>query len=242
MKKLKCLVIDGVKADQELIRDHIAKIPYLHLDGSFCSPLEAMPDIQENNIDLLFMDVNTPDINGIEFLRMLNPKPMVVFTTTCRDYAFEGFQLGVIDYLLKPIEFQDFFKAVSKATRQFHWLELPRKNDPAFAKAKEKDYLVIKSNRRLYRIPIPDITYIEGMKEYVAVYTGDHKKLLFLHSLKNLEDTLPHDQFIRIHKSYIIAIDKVTSMEGNQVYLGEMKLPLGERYKERFFETVFSTL
>lgn len=230
-------MIEKERADRELVRQYIEKTPNLEFVAQFVSPLDAMLYLQEHPVDLLFLDFQMPDLNGMEFLQMLNPKPLVIFTTAHKDYAWEGFQLDAVDYLLKPLAFQDFLKAVTKATRLFRWLYF---SNSSTAKTIERDYLILKSNRRIYRIAFNDIHYIEGMKEYVAIYTHQNNRLMILQTLKSLEEMLPAQRFIRIHKSYIIAIEKATVMEGNMVYLNTVKLPIGERYKSQVSKTVFS--
>lgn len=238
MEKLRCLVIEKDRADRDLVRQYIERIPMLELAAQFSSPLDAMLYLQENPVDLLLLNFEMPDLNGVDFLQMLQPKPLVIFMATGKEHAWQGFQLDAVDYLLKPLGFQDLFKAVSKAFRMHRWLQAsgagaaPKSNEPA--------YLILKSNRRVYRILLSEICYIEGMKEYVAIYTHQNNRLMILQSLKSLEEMLPAQRFIRIHKSYIISIEKATVLEGNMLYLNSVKLPIGERYKSQVFKAVFS--
>ncbi|MFN7117673.1 MAG: LytR/AlgR family response regulator transcription factor [Saprospiraceae bacterium] len=237
MEKLRCLLIDHDRNARDLLRHHIEKIPNLYLVNTFAHPMEAIFYLQSHPVDIIFMDFALPELNGSELLQLLNPKPLVIFTTAHSEYALQGFQLDAVDFLLKPIDFQGLLRAVNKAIRIFHSLKTPYYTE---TKKSEQHYLVLKSNRRFHRIATENIIYIQGMKEYAAIYLKDHSRLLFLHSLRNLETLLPVGYFTRIHKSYIVANDKITALEGSTLYLGDVKIPVGESYKDRVLEQLFS--
>lgn len=237
MEKLKCLVLDHDRNARDLLRRYIEKTPTLQWTVAFSNPLEAILHLQTHQIDLIFMDFIMPELNGSEFLQMLNPRPLVIFTAMDSAHALQGFQLDAVDFLLKPLDFQYFFKAVSKAIRWFHLLKTPAYTE---SKRQENAHLILKSNRKLYRIATQEILYIEGMKEYAAIHLPNNNRLLFLHTLRHLEEMLPSRHFMRIHKSYIVAIDKTTALEGNFLYLGDVKIPVGESYKSRVMETIFT--
>ena len=233
--KIKCLVIDDEHLAREYIKNYIRKIPELELLGDFNSPLKATELIKKGEVDLLFIDIQMPDITGVDFIRSLTYKPEVIFTTAYQEYALEGFNLSVIDYLLKPFSFERFFQAVNKVIDKF-------KNKTAIgeitANSKKphttynETYLAIHADRKIYKINISNLKYIEGQKAYVTFHT-EKKKITALASLKDLEESLPEQNFIRIHKSYIVAIKEILSLEGNMIEISDIKLPVGKSYKEK---------
>lgn len=228
MKKINCLVVDDEELARKLLENYIARLPHLHLVQKCANPLEAFSVFQENGVDILFLDIQMPELTGIDFLKSLPQKPKVIFTTAYSEYAIEGYQLDVIDYLLKPFSFERFVQAVNKAVEQL-------KTNTGNA---EKDFLLVRSEHKVHKIKLEDIRYIQSMREYVAYFlpTG---KILELNSLKKLEEKLPSDRFIRIHKSYIVPIQKVTALEGNLVHIGNEKLPIGSLYKEEVLKRIF---
>ncbi len=232
--KIKCLVIDDEYLAREYIKNYISKIPELELLGEFNSPLKATELIKSGHVDLLFLDIQMPDITGVEFLKSLTHKPEVIFTSAYQEYALEGFNLSAIDYLLKPFAFDRFFQAINKVIDKFENknnisepLQTPGQSQTSF----EDTYLIIRADRKLYKINFDDIKYIEGQKAYVTFHTIK-KRITALASLKELEEALPKKQFVRIHKSYIVAIEKILSLEGNIIEVDNIKLPVGKNYKE----------
>jgi DNA-binding LytR/AlgR family response regulator len=231
--KIRCLVIDDEELARLLLDNYISRLPNLQLVGQCKDPLEAIQVLQEQAVDLLFLDIQMPGLTGIEFLRTLKQKPLVIFTTAYPDYAIEGYSLDVIDYLLKPFGFERFVQAVNKASEL---LQLKASGNSPVAEG--KDYILVKSEHKIHRIKYDDIQFIQGMREYVAYYTP-HGRVLSLQSLKGLEEELPADRFIRIHKSYIIAIEKVNTLEGNLVHIGKEKLPIGASYRDAVLGRIF---
>ena len=230
---MKTLVIDDEELARTLLENYIGRLPNLELVGKCKDPMEAIPLMQAQNIDLLFLDIQMPGLTGIEFLRSLKQKPLVIFTTAYPDYAIEGYSLDVIDYLLKPFSFERFVQAVNKASEL-----MQLKTGANNASPENKDYILVKSEHKIHRIKYDDINFIQSMREYVAYYTPNGR-ILSLNSLKSLEVELPSDRFIRIHKSYIVAIDKVATLEGNRVHIGKEKLPIGASYREQLLDKVF---
>ena len=230
--KIRCLVIDDEELARLLLDNYISRLPSLELAGKCKDPMEAIQLMQEQPIDLLFLDIQMPGLTGIEFLRTLKQKPLVIFTTAYPDYAIEGYSLDVIDYLLKPFGFERFVQAVNKAT------ELLQLKSSTNGPAESKDFILVKSEHKIHRIKFDDIRFIQSMREYVAYYlpTG---RILSLNSLKSLEAELPSDRFIRIHKSYMVAIKKVDTLEGNMVHIGKEKLPIGASYREEVLGRIF---
>ncbi len=227
---MKCLIVDDEQLARKLLESYVEKIPYLELVDSVKSPLKALDVLQEQQVDLMFLDIQMPDLLGTDLLKMLPQKPLVILTTAYQEYAVEGYQLDVIDYLLKPISLERFLEGVKKAHRQWGMAESSKEQARAF--------ITLKADHKIHKVLLDDLNYIEGMKEYVAYYT-DEKRIMVLESLKKLEERLP-ENFIRIHKSYIVNMDKVTSLYGNQVEIGGKYYPVSKTKIEevkRQFET-----
>lgn len=231
--KTRCLVIDDEELARTLLENYIGRLSNLELVGQCKDPMEAIQIMQEQPVDLLFLDIQMPGLTGIEFLRSLKQKPLVIFTTAYPDYAIEGYSLDVIDYLLKPFGFERFVQAVNKATEM-----MQLKSAATISTADAKDFILVKAEHRIHRIKYDDINFIQSMREYVAYYTPNGR-ILSLNSLKSLEVELPADRFIRIHKSYIVAIEKVSVLEGNLVHIGKEKLPIGASYREEVLGRIF---
>ena len=233
--KIKCLVIDDERLAREYLKNYIEKIPELELVGDFNSPLKATEIIKKGQIDLLFIDIQMPDITGVEFVRSLTHKPEVIFTTAYQEYALEGFNLSAVDYLLKPFSFDRFFQAVNKVIdkleNQVAKAEIPEAA-PEVQTSFADTYLTIRADRKFYKINFSDIKYIEGQKAYVTFHT-QKKRITALASLKELEEALPDSDFMRIHKSYIVAIREIQSLEGSMIEVEDAKLPVGKIYKEK---------
>lgn len=238
--KYNCLIVDDEHLARTLLENYVTKIPLLNLAGKCKNPLEAIKVMKETQIDILFLDIQMPEITGIDFLKTLSDPPVVILTTAYQEYALESYQFDVTDYLLKPFSFERLLKAVNKAVKL---LELKNTSsnpsDDSITDSEKQQFLNIKVDHKIRRIDINSISYIEGMKEYVVVYT-DEGKFVTLESLKNLEEFLPEKQFIRIHKSYIASINKITALDGNQIYIDKILLPVGKVYKEKVIKKVFS--
>ncbi|MFO7939844.1 MAG: LytTR family DNA-binding domain-containing protein [Bacteroidales bacterium] len=230
--KIRCVVIDDEFLARKYLMDYIEKVPSLELIGDFNSPLKAGELLQQSQVDLLFMDIQMPEMNGLEFLRTLRHKPQVILTTAYSEYALEGYELDVADYLLKPFSFQRFLEAVHKAERHMILPEATPGNLQQPNAEVHTNYIVIRADRKFYKINYPDLLYIEGQKAYVTFHYKDkHTTALF--SMKELEERLPSEQFIRIHKSFIVSINKIEILEGNQLTVGEKRLPVGKSYREQ---------
>lgn len=232
--KIRCLVIDDELLARNYLKNYISKIPELELLGDFNSPLKATELIKSGKVDLLFLDIQMPDITGVDFLKSLSIKPEVIFTTAYQEYALEGFNLSVIDYLLKPFSFERFYQAINKVIDKFEKKitiseseVLPLQSQTSYS----DNYLTIRADRKLYKINFDNLKYIEGQKAYVTFHTNE-KKITALASLKELEESLPNELFIRIHKSFIVAIKEISSLEGNMIEVNDTSLPVGKSYKE----------
>lgn len=236
---LTCIIIDDEQHALDLLKEYISQVPYLDLKESFDKPLEALHYINQNSIDLIFVDIQMPQLSGLEFIKLTNRQTRIIITSAFREYALEGFEHEVVDYLLKPISFDRFLKAVQKAMNQVAFDDDDKKGD------KQGDFIVVKTDakNKLLKIDLKEICYIEGLKNYVAIYT-DQQKVITLLNMKDIEDTLPKDQFIRVHKSYIIAIEKVKSIDGNQIFLKNIKegILLSDTYKTAFLNILKQNL
>ncbi len=239
MSRIHCLVVDDEELARSLLENFIGRMPQLHLVDKCKDSLEAVQVLQQHRVDLLFLDIQMPELTGIELLRTLAAKPQVIFTTAYPAYALEGYALDVVDYLLKPFGFERFVQAVNKAAER---IRLQQIADPAHTAEAEhtnnRDHLIVKSEHKIHRLRYEDIHYIQSMREYVAFYTPNGR-ILSLNSLKSLEEELPSDKFVRIHKSYMVAISRIEALEGNQVVIGKEKLPVGANYKEELLKRVF---
>ncbi len=225
---LNTYIIDDEQPAINLIKSFIKKIPFLNLVGTETNALTALQVLQSEKIDLLFLDIQMPDITGIEFLQSLEKWPMVIFTTAFNQYAIQSYELDVVDYLLKPIPFQRFLKATNKALKL-------QKMKGAFVL--KEQYLYIKVNYQTIKIAFEDILYVEGLKDYVKVYTKDKMYLTRL-NLKGIQAKLPTEEFIRIHRSYIVAFSKISSFQKNKVKIKEKEISISEQHKENFFRNI----
>ncbi len=233
MNKIRCLIVDDEELARTLLENYVNRLPFLELAGKCKNPLEAMAILQQEPVDLLLLDIQMPELSGIDFLKSLTQKPFTVFTTAYESYALEGYSLDVVDYLLKPIGFERFLQAVNKVVERMAQRQpMPAPTLPA------KDFVLVKSEHKIHRLPLDEILYIQSMREYVAFYTPAGR-ILSLGSLKSLEEELPADRFMRVHKSYIVALDKVNSLEGNMLHVGKEPLPIGASYKEEVLRRGF---
>jgi DNA-binding LytR/AlgR family response regulator len=218
--KLTCVIIDDEYLARQYIRDYIERLPFLELVGDYNSPLLIMDELKRNAIDILFLDIQMPDITGIDFLKILNPQPYIILTTAYKEYALEGYEHNVIDYLLKPFSFDRFLKAINKVV------------DRVEKERTGRTFMTIRADRKLYKINYDDLIYIEGQRAYVTFHTT-HKKITALISMKELEEKLPGDQFIRIHKCFIVSIKHLESLEGNMIEICGKKLAVGSSYRDQ---------
>jgi DNA-binding LytR/AlgR family response regulator len=229
--QIKTIAIDDEPLALKLLCDYIDKTPYLKLVASFSNPLEAIGFLHNEPVDLMYLDIQMPDITGVEFARSLPHPPKLIFTTAFDNYALEGFKLNAIDYLLKPFNYQEFLSASQKA---FDLILLEEKAQQSTVE-EEHGFLFIKSEYKLRRIKLDHILYIEGLKDYLKVYLADEDKpVLSLSSLKSILQKLPEKQFMRVHRSYIINLSQVKTIERGTVLYGDKHIPVSAQYKEAF--------
>ena len=232
---MKCIAIDDEPLALTQLSDYISQVPFLSLVKSCQDAFEAMKILSEEEVDLIFVDINMPDLNGLDFIRSLVNRPLVIFTTAYSEYAVEGFKLDAVDYLLKPFEFQDLLKAADKARRQFEYRLLEQQGEIGNASQIKGDSLFVKSDYRVVRIDVKNIRYIEGMSEYVCIYMEDRPKpVITLNSLQKLSAMLPPN-FMRMHRSYIVNLNKITEISRFRILFSkDVYIPIGENYKEQF--------
>ena len=240
MKILKCIAVDDEPHALKILQAYVDKIPFLTLENTFQSPLGAIPFLEKKGIDILFLDIQMPELTGLQFLNILKIKPSVILTTAYSEYALDSYEYAVEDYLLKPYSFERFLKAVQKtqANRNKAITEHTT-STPVFETGKPKTIFVKgDAKNKYYQVDISKITYIEGLRNYLAIYQKATKKIVTLQSMKSMEAELPADNFIRIHKSYIINMDHVEMIEGHAVKIGDKRLPIGGSYKDVFFARI----
>ncbi len=227
---IRTIAIDDEPLALDLIKGYIEKTPFLELAGLFGNAIKAVDYIGSNEIDLVFLDVQMPDLTGTEMAGVIQGGPKVVFTTAYEKYALEGYKLNAVDYLLKPFNYDEFLKASNKA-RKIIELE----NQKPLATEIRNDFLFLKSEYKIRRINFNDIHYIEGLKDYVKVFLiGEKKPVLSLTSLKTLESKLPATMFMRVHRSYIVNLDTIEIIERFRIVYGDVRIPVSDQYKERF--------
>ena len=231
---IKCVIVDDEPLALSVLERYINQTPFLELVDKFTNPIKAFKYLNDNEIDLLFVDIQMPDLNGFELVNNLKKKPVFIFTTAYSEYALDGFKADALDYLLKPINMPEFSKAVNKAKE---WLEI--RNEKNSMVEATKDFLFIKSEYKIIRINFSEITYIQGMSEYVKIHLTSRKPIMSLISLKSLEAQLPSTLFMRVHKSYIVNLQKVNMIERNEiVYDDGTIIPVSQQYKLQFQEFV----
>jgi DNA-binding LytR/AlgR family response regulator len=226
------IAIDDEPLALQLVESYVRKTPFLNLVASFDNPLDASEFMSQNEVQLLLLDIQMPDLTGIEFVRTLANPPKIVFTTAFEKYALDGFKLNAVDYLLKPFSYEEFLRAMNKVR---HLVEL--ENPPYTQLESGSQFLFLKSEHKVRRVNFNDILYIEGLKDYIKVYIHDEEKpILSLSSMKAVEQKLPADQFMRIHRSYIVNLNKVNTVERQRIVFGKTYIPVGDQYKDQFQE------
>ncbi|MEL6537534.1 MAG: LytTR family DNA-binding domain-containing protein [Bacteroidota bacterium] len=238
---LRAVAIDDEPMALQVVTTFAARIPFLDLTDTFDSAFEAQATLETGVIDLLFLDINMPDLSGIEFLRSLAQPPLVIFTTAYEQYALEGFELDAVDYLLKPYAFERFLKAVTKARKMSSGgveATTASASQPVRVPTAE-DYLFVKVEHQTVRVPLDKLLYVEGQKDYLKLYLEDRPHpIMTLKSMRSMEEILRPLGFMRIHRSYLIAIHRLDSFKKNQVQIGEHTLPIGDTYQSTFQEKV----
>ena len=226
---IRCLAIDDEPLALELLEDNISKVPFLQLVAACDSVKDAMKVMQQEQVDLIFLDIQMPGLTGLQFIESMTEKPMIILITAYKQYALEGYNLDVLDYLVKPVSLDRFIKACNKANQLFE-LRSNRKNALASAKL---EYIFVNADYKLIKVTLADIIYIEGLKDYIKIHLKSAQHPLVTRMpIKTIEEQLPPDQFIRIHKSYIVSVSFITAIRKSSVFIDSLELPLGDTYHD----------
>ncbi len=223
---MNCILIDDEKPALELLEDNVKQIPFLNIVATCRNPLQVLEIMERNKVDLLFLDIHMPGINGLELLKTIKNPPLVILVTAYQEHALDGFNLDVVDYLVKPVPFSRFLKAVNKAHELYLAKQLQKKLAP------ENDYVFVNANYSLIKVKIQDITFIEGLKDYIKIHIVDGKPIVTRLGLKGLDERLGSNKFLRIHKSYIVSLDKIESIQKSQLVIAGEEIPVGVGYRE----------
>ena len=228
---IQCIAIDDEPLALQQMASYIEKTPYLELVEQFESAMQAIAWLQENTAELMFVDINMPDLNGMDFVKSLNNPPKVIFTTAYSEYALEGFRVDAVDYLLKPIGYSDFLKAAEKAKERLGSVVKETTEIES-----DENFLFVKSEYKILRINMADIRYIEGMREYIRIHIENQKPVMALMSMKKMEAFLPEQRFMRVHRSYIVNLEKVNTIERMRIVFDKVYIPVSEQYRATFQE------
>jgi len=238
---MNCIIVDDEPLAIDLIEQFVSKVSFLTLVGKCSNAFEALEAINKKLVDLVFLDIQMPNLTGVEFVKTLSHPPMIIFTTAYSNYALDGFELSAVDYLVKPIPFDRFMKSVNKAYELFQLRKNTQKQEsaePHSLPASDDKYIMVKSDYSVVKIALSEILYVEGLKDYLKIFTSRVKPILTLNSLKKFEDKLPSSNFIRVHRSYIVAIDKIESIQKHRIHIGKELIPIGDLYKESFYSKI----
>lgn len=228
---LKCLIIDDEPLAIKILEDYIGKVPFLELAGMFSNPLEALLSFNKNPVDLIFLDIQMPQLNGVQFMELLQNRAQIIIISAYQEYAFEGFEHNVTDYLLKPVSYERFYRAAEKSYNL--------KNPTATISRSQEilpstgGYVFVKVETKMLRVELDDIIYIEGLKNYVSIYTKT-QRIVTLQTMKQLEEALPAHRFVRVHKSFIVALDKITAIARQEIHIKDQIIPIGNIYADHF--------
>jgi DNA-binding LytR/AlgR family response regulator len=228
---MKCIIVDDEPIALEGMAEYVLRIPFLKLIGKYRNAFDAMEVITDQTIDLVFLDINMPELSGIEMINSLKTPPMVIFTTAYSNYAVKGFELNAIDYLLKPITFNKVLKASQKA---YTYFKLSNEEDKDL---EDSHFIYIKVDRRLVKVNISDIVYVQGLKDYINIFTVEQKYTTYS-SLKKIVEVLPQQEFIQVHKSYVVGVKSIDVIDGKSIEMGKQKIPIGRVYKSQLYEKV----
>ncbi len=240
---LTCAIVDDEPLALSLLQNYVEKTPFLQLKGKYSSAVQALKGLEEESVQLLFLDIQMPELTGLEFSKMVNEQTRIIFTTAFSQYAVDSYKVNAIDYLLKPFSYADFLAAAQKAQQ---WFELVGKADRSDSEEQSKqgkaprceiDSIFVKSEYKLVQIMLDDITYIEGLKDYLKIYTESNPHpVLSLMSMKSMEELLPAERFMRVHRSYIVQVGKIRVVDRNRIVFGKVFIPISDSYKAAFNE------
>ncbi|MDB5136816.1 MAG: DNA-binding response regulator [Mucilaginibacter sp.] len=234
MKKLSCIIVDDEPVARKILHEFVEQVPFMDLQGKFENAMKAEAFLKNNTVDIIFLDIEMPRVSGLQLLQKMHIESIVILTTAFPQYALEGYELDIIDYLLKPFAFSRFLKAVQKA-KDYSGLK------HMVTTALQPSYIFIKSDKRIEKIELNDILYAESVGNYVSVYTADKKVLAYL-TMKSLESQLPLNEFIKIHQSYLVNASKIDAIEGNEIKIGNRSLPMSRNYRETVMKIIHQRL
>ncbi|MDF7814945.1 LytTR family DNA-binding domain-containing protein [Hymenobacter sp. YC55] len=234
-EKLTCYIIEDEHLAQEILEEYIRKVSFLELKGSYVSPLEAAAPLKADQPDLLFLDINMPDLDGLSFIPMLNPKPLIILTTAYDQYALKAYELEVRDYLLKPFTFERFYKAVLRLYQEQSPRQALEKKEETAEVKQEPEYIFLKVGHRMQKLATRDILFVEGMKDYLQIHTTEERILTLLNFAK-LEELLPAQDFVRVHRSFLVALNKIDHIEKNRIHIADHIIPISDTYAEAFYK------
>lgn len=227
--ELNCLIVDDEPLALDLLESYVKRTPFLNLTGRCGSALEVLQQTKEKSVDLIFLDIQMPELSGLELSRILSDRIKIIFTTAFEQYALEGFRVDALDYLLKPVSYPEFLKSANKALK---WFEM---SGNAQSPKGEEDSIFVKSDYKLLKVELRKICYIEGLKDYVKIYLEDTPlPIVSLISMKSLEELLPVSSFIRVHRSFIVNLEKIKVVERNRIVFGKNYIPVSDSYKDKF--------
>jgi len=238
--KIRCLIIDDEPLAHRVIEKYAQDLPFLEIAGKCTQALEAIEILHQQQIDLLFLDINMPKLTGIDFLKTMKKLPLVIITTAYAEYALEGYELDVVDYLMKPFAFDRFLKAVHKAQDSLALRSAPPESPTNVPRQAEEDFIFVKSGKKTFKVNLNDLLYVEALGDYVKLYTTE-RMIVSYQSLKNIESILPIARYPRIHKSFVVSLAKIDLIEGNQVRIRDKFIPIGSNYKLEFERLVKSS-
>ena len=233
--KLNCIIIDDEDPARDIVETYIKDIDFLNIVASCDNALSAIPILNSNKIDLLFLDINMPKLDGLNFLKTLKNPPKVIFTTAYREYAIEGFELDAVDYLCKPFSFNRFLTAVNKAVNRLSENTITSKQPTR--ENSQADYIFIKSDKKTFRVDLDLILYIEAVGDYIKIITSKGSHITYMY-LKDIEQELPSNKFPRVHRSFIVSVSKIDSIDGNRIFMGEIQIPIGKNYRDNLFNLI----
>jgi len=238
--KINCIAVDDEPLALEIIKEYCAKVPFLNLMQAFDNAIDTMEYLRNNRVDLIFLDIQMEDLTGIQLLTALNVKPYVIMTTAYDNYALQGFDLDVTDYLLKPFSFERFFKGVNKVyDRMLNNANIPevKKVTTYPSDMVERDYFFVKTETHIEKITTSEVLYVEGMGDYWRIVTKN-KRIMTLMNASGIEDVLPENQFCRVHRSYFVALNKIESIERRHIKIADQRIPIGDTYQKNFFDII----
>lgn len=234
--KLNCWIVDDEPLALELLSSYVSRTPFLNLTGKYSSAVKAMEDLSKDEVNVIFLDIQMPEVNGMEFAQMIDENTRIIFTTAFSEYALDGYRVNALDYLLKPFSYSDFLNAAKRALK---WYEM--KMSAQENKENISDGIFVRADYKLIHILYDDILMIEGLKDYIKIYSTKEKRpIITLMSLKAMEEDLPAGRFIRVHRSYIISRSKISSIDKNRIIINEHQVPIGETYRKAFMDAINS--